>query len=277
MAYTRVNWEDLPSTNTPRNATNLNNMDAGIKENNDMLTGASPAGNMIVDSIRSKNMFNKNTATRGYYISDTGVITSFSDVFYSDFIPVKPNTRYSVSGKTDWQVTALYDNNKTFISRINDTDLITTSNTYYIRTLGLIANINDIQVEKGSVVTPYSPYQNLDNSGTILFDGESTSADIQLLDSLNKYEYVDIFYGNIYSGIKKNKFKVLNSNTFILSSFELDNGNNNFGIAIIVSKYIFDTNYLRYNFTSRIFKYENDNNWVQDRINSNYIYRVVGY
>lgn len=32
MAYTRVNWEDLPSTNTPINATNLNKMDEGIYE-----------------------------------------------------------------------------------------------------------------------------------------------------------------------------------------------------------------------------------------------------
>lgn len=32
MAYTRVNWEDLPSTNTPINAENLNKMDEGIYE-----------------------------------------------------------------------------------------------------------------------------------------------------------------------------------------------------------------------------------------------------
>ncbi len=30
MAYTRINWENSPSTNTPRNATNLNKMDKGI-------------------------------------------------------------------------------------------------------------------------------------------------------------------------------------------------------------------------------------------------------
>ena len=30
MAYKRVNWENLPSTNTPVNADNLNKMDAGI-------------------------------------------------------------------------------------------------------------------------------------------------------------------------------------------------------------------------------------------------------
>ena len=30
MAYEKVNWENLPSTNTPVNATNLNKMDEGI-------------------------------------------------------------------------------------------------------------------------------------------------------------------------------------------------------------------------------------------------------
>lgn len=43
MAYTRVNWENLPSTNTPVNATNLNIMDAGIanavEKTGDTLTG----------------------------------------------------------------------------------------------------------------------------------------------------------------------------------------------------------------------------------------------
>lgn len=44
MAYTRVNWENLPSTNTPVNADNLNKMDAGIanavEKTGDTLTGA---------------------------------------------------------------------------------------------------------------------------------------------------------------------------------------------------------------------------------------------
>lgn len=33
MAYSRVNWEDSPSTATPLNATNLNIMDKGILDN----------------------------------------------------------------------------------------------------------------------------------------------------------------------------------------------------------------------------------------------------
>lgn len=53
MAYTRVNWEDLPSTATPRNATNLNKMDIGIKTNDDKLEGNTSMGNIIVAGITS--------------------------------------------------------------------------------------------------------------------------------------------------------------------------------------------------------------------------------
>ena len=35
MAYTKINWEDSPSTNTPINASNLNKMDTQIKDNAD--------------------------------------------------------------------------------------------------------------------------------------------------------------------------------------------------------------------------------------------------
>lgn len=289
MAYTRVNWEDLPSTNTPRNAANLNNMDAGIKENNNMLTGDSSMGNVIVESIESKNKFDKNTALKNAWLGESGQINIYTnDNLVSGYIPVKPNTSYTASGYLANKYLKIcgYNSNKVFTQIIIDINssqtyqtITTGPNDYFIR-VGYgdsVSTPDTLQFEKGSVVTPFSPYQDLDNSGTLLFDGESTSADIQLLDSLTKYEYVDIIYGNIYSGIKKIKFKVLNSNTFVLSSTELDLSINNFGVAIVNSKYTFDTNYLRYNGASRIFKYENDNNWVQDRVNSNYIYRVVGY
>ena len=49
MAYTRVNWENLPSTNTPLNATNLNKMDAGIA-NAVEKSGDIMAGNLDMQS-----------------------------------------------------------------------------------------------------------------------------------------------------------------------------------------------------------------------------------
>lgn len=38
LSYSRVNWQQSPNKSTPWNATNLNVMDAGIKNNNDMIS-----------------------------------------------------------------------------------------------------------------------------------------------------------------------------------------------------------------------------------------------
>lgn len=56
MSYTRVNWENLPSTNAPINATNLNKMDAGIanavEKTGDTMTGDL---NMQNNSVKFSN------------------------------------------------------------------------------------------------------------------------------------------------------------------------------------------------------------------------------
>lgn len=59
MAYERVNWENLPSTNTPVNADNLNKMDKGIanavEKTGDTLTGSLYFNNANgYDAIRKK-------------------------------------------------------------------------------------------------------------------------------------------------------------------------------------------------------------------------------
>ena len=59
MAYERVNWENLPSTNTPVNADNLNKMDEGIanavEKTGDTLTGSLYFNNADgYDAIRKK-------------------------------------------------------------------------------------------------------------------------------------------------------------------------------------------------------------------------------
>lgn len=38
LSYSRVNWQQSPSKSTPLSAANLNAMDAGIKNNNDMIS-----------------------------------------------------------------------------------------------------------------------------------------------------------------------------------------------------------------------------------------------
>lgn len=81
MAYTKTTWQDLPNTTTPINATRLNNIENGIKENDDKLLGNKAMGNIVVDSVKSKNLLNlsgigqtKNGVTISYD-NDTGIIT----------------------------------------------------------------------------------------------------------------------------------------------------------------------------------------------------------
>jgi len=57
MAYKRVNWENLPSTNTPVNADNLNKMDEGIAnavEKSDLLNLIYPVGSIYI-SVNNTN------------------------------------------------------------------------------------------------------------------------------------------------------------------------------------------------------------------------------
>lgn len=63
MAYTRVNWQDLPSTATPRNATNLNIMDAGIKDIDDKVLGNASMGDITVSGITSTTGVDKYSTT----------------------------------------------------------------------------------------------------------------------------------------------------------------------------------------------------------------------
>ena len=105
-----------------------------------------------------KNLFNKEDVVDGYYINDYGEFVQRSDLFYSNFISVKPNTKYVNSGKSSWTVTALYNANKEFISRPTYNAITTTNETYYIRVIGLISEKDRIMLEEGSTPTLYEPF-----------------------------------------------------------------------------------------------------------------------
>ena len=52
-SYSRVNWKNGPSGGTPWNADNLNIMDKGIKDNNDMIKQLINEQNKITDDTTS--------------------------------------------------------------------------------------------------------------------------------------------------------------------------------------------------------------------------------
>lgn len=110
--------------------------------------------------VEGKNLFDKDNATLHYRINTDGSITYREESFYSDFITVLPNTNYIVSGRSDgWEVNAYYDSAKNFISLAYGASITTPSNARYMRILGAIVNIDNIQLEVGSTATTYEAYQ----------------------------------------------------------------------------------------------------------------------
>lgn len=171
--YNKVNWEDTPSTNTPRNATNLGNMDTGIKENNNMLNGTKPMGSIVVDDVSCKNMFNENYYAPNILISDTGVETSNIGWNTSFYIPVNPSTNYTLSYVSSSTAAptriSFYTSNKTFISRTTPPvaspySFITPNNTEYIRISFATSDISNIQLELGSEATSFTSYKEFENN-----------------------------------------------------------------------------------------------------------------
>ena len=217
MAYTKTNWQDLPNTTTPVNASNLNNIETGVENNDKRLNGTSVAGSMIVDGIRTKNMLNTltlvqaSTGGAGTDIEGTTSATitartkdsiSFTTTsnwqgVASFYIEVKPSTQYTLSfqnsagASQSYSKIVCYNNSKTMLQDFsqsgNLTHTITTpANTKYIRVIiekitssSTATTLSNIQFEEGSSATTYKTYEEIDINDSGWIDMTFTSNDWQ--------------------------------------------------------------------------------------------------
>ncbi len=183
MAFNKKHWEDLPDQTTPVDATELNRIEDGIKYNDDRLEGISSAGNMIVDSIRSKNEFGGYVTLNGIFINaGTNTLGSNSNATCV-YIPIKPNTTYTVS-KTKGNRFAIGFTNATpevnvALTGVEDdrtAPSLTSTSANDSKYLIIYISLSDtetfdnivatIQVEEGNTATTYAPYQCL-NGGVV--------------------------------------------------------------------------------------------------------------
>lgn len=125
---------------------------------------------IVVGSIRSKNMFDKNNVIVGYRFGSDGALLADSSYSASQYIKVKANTTYTISrtGTNGSSCVCLYQSNGTFISRtflntMTSYTFTTTQETAYIKVAELTNILGSFQLEEGSTATNYMPYQNLDN------------------------------------------------------------------------------------------------------------------
>ena len=103
-----------------------------------------------------KNLIDYSKVIFGYELHN-GALIQNSSWYVTDFIPVKPNTTYTISGTSSVNCNE-FTQDKTFIKQ-NFSKTITTSDiTKYLRFNSISSGYSTPQLEEGSVATSYEPY-----------------------------------------------------------------------------------------------------------------------
>ena len=169
----KINFQNLPNTTTPINATNLNAIQSNVEN---IFNGNDVAGNMVVSGIKTKNMFDKGNFVEGININSSGTYISESASGAGiSYVKVEAGKTYTISSNTN---RAWYYNFSTSIPALNGTGTARTGESGTARTFTAPSgynyfclrsypsnnedNINqNIQVEEGTTATNYTLFQNL--------------------------------------------------------------------------------------------------------------------
>ena len=142
-------FKNLPDETTPYEADRFN----------DLLNGEESMGSIVVEDIRSKNLFDKNSVIENYYLSYTDGTPTWD-------IEVEPNIDYTMSIDTASILCIhFYDSNKNWLNYELVNDNVSTSlskkapaTAKYVRLCFGKVKKDEIQFEKGTVATNYSKH-----------------------------------------------------------------------------------------------------------------------
>lgn len=138
---------------------------------------------IIVEDIRSKNMFNKNCVKQNWYLSYSDGKTEIWDsnmAYTTEFVEVEPNQQYTMSYLEEATIFNIYeyDANKNFIQRQqqnndkNSFTITTSNNTRFVRLSCGKTRIEKMQFEQGSKTTEYSEYFDFKNKQIHVITGQ---------------------------------------------------------------------------------------------------------
>ena len=159
-------FQNLPSTDTPITADNLNEMQDNIEESCVIVSPTEPTTNEKVWIQKGKNLFNPNTniEAKGFCrLADAGVLQQNTS-FCSVKVKVKPNTIYVTSSDmpyTEWSNLCYFDKNMNFLSGdiyAGENKVFTTPENCYYITIALLNTFNWFQIEQGTAATEYEAY-----------------------------------------------------------------------------------------------------------------------
>lgn len=107
--------------------------------------------------IPKKNLFNKITVTTGYALDlANGNIAVNSPFSVSDFMEIKAGVSYN---KTVSNGYCFYNGSKGFLSQGTGVSMTAPANAVYLRVTVPNTSIDSVQVEEGTVPTPFEPYK----------------------------------------------------------------------------------------------------------------------
>ena len=113
-----------------------------------------------LENVMSKNLFNKNTITKGFFINGSNSFAQNADYFYSELINVEGGKNYYVNKFGAGAFYAIYDNSgvkiKTEEMRKGVISIPSTGST--IRISAPITSADSLQFELGEEGTPYEEY-----------------------------------------------------------------------------------------------------------------------
>ena len=162
-------------------------------ESSNLFNGSTPMGNIVVEGISTKNIYDGEYEVGGYSDTTGGKIISATRYRNTNPIPVKPNTTYvfSINGTkyTSNIGYFFYRSDGTFLFyEASATGIITTPNNCYYMCFHSTslktdypAGLSKVQIEKGSTATQYAPYMSFNGGGQ----------DIVVVDDLTHNTFVD--------------------------------------------------------------------------------------
>lgn len=183
-------------------------------------------------TVKSKNLFNKENVTIGYYVNYTnGQLMANENYVASEYIDIEGKTKITRTKATQL---AFSDKNKTYISGNNSNKtLAVPSNAKYVIVSVPKTDLDIYQVEEGDIETSYQPFGERIPQILLEKDGDVTYLKNEISKIIsNKKGYQEVNIASLNSGeilkinelncIKKNK--TINFNATITSLSEIKIG-----------------------------------------------------
>lgn len=169
----KIKFENLPSQNTPVNATNVNKLQDNIEE---VFNGEEAMGSIVVEDVLSKNLFSG--FIEGVYNQTTGMYESDGTGITTNKMKVEQGTQYFLSGTASGTTIRVhYWNDNKYVGNevLNAPVVIIPQGNIMAFQTSPSASYTDIQLEKGIEPTEYTPfkkfsYNEFESMGKVVVD-----------------------------------------------------------------------------------------------------------